>query len=436
MNASEHLENLRALLQRLQDKGLRCRFEKCHFAQPSIEYLSHTLSQKGIAKGSKVDALAQMPPPTNVSSLRSFLSSVQFYSKFLPNLATVLAPLHQLTKKDSKWKWDSTEEAAFRELKKNLCADTMLAHFQSSVPIGISCDASEVGIGAVLFHRYQDGSERPIANVSKTLTETQHRYSQIQKEALAIIFALKKFHQFLYGRSFILVTDHKPLIALFGPQVHRATPVLAANRLARWALMLNQYQYSIEYRKTSEHGNADALSRLPAEADTSFDGEEDEADVDVVCAIRTTGQQLNPTDPGVLARESANDPVISNVIRCTREGWPERIPEIQTKGYSMENFKKISMSLSVAHGCLLNGSRVVIPSSLQPQVLQLFHLGHFGIQRMKQLARTAVYWPGIDKDIMDQCQQCSTCGEHQNKVLTIPGCYLKSHGADSMLIML
>ena len=216
MNASEHLENLRALLQCLQDKGLRCRLEKCQFAEPSIEYLGHTLSQKGIAKGSKVDALVQMPPPTNVSSLRSFLGSVQFYSKFLPNLATVLAPLHQLTKKDTKWKWDSTEEAAFRELKKNLCADTVLAHFQSSVPIGISCDASEVGIGAVLFHRYPDGSERPIANVSKTLTETQCRYSQIQKEALAIIFALKKFHQFLYGRSFILVTDHKPLIALFG----------------------------------------------------------------------------------------------------------------------------------------------------------------------------------------------------------------------------
>ena len=117
------------------------------------------------------------------------------------------------------------------------------------------------------------------------------------------------------------MTDHKPLIALFGPQ--RAIPVLAVNRLARWALMLNQYQYSIEYRKTSVHGNADALSCLPAEADTSFDGEEDEADVDVVCAIRITGQQLNPTDPGVLARESANDPVISSVIRCTREGWPE-----------------------------------------------------------------------------------------------------------------
>ena len=166
MNASEHLENLRALLQHLQDKDLQCRLEKCQLAEPSIEYLGHTLSQKGIAKGSKVDALVPMPPHTNVSSLRSFLGSVQFYSNFLPNLATVLAPLHQLTKKDTKWKWDSREDAAFRELKKNLCADTVLAHFQSSVPIGISCDASEVGIGAVLFPRYPDGSEQPIANIS------------------------------------------------------------------------------------------------------------------------------------------------------------------------------------------------------------------------------------------------------------------------------
>ena len=84
--------------------------------------------------------------------------------------------------------------------------DTVLAHFDSSVPIGISCDASEVGVGAVLFHHYADGSERPILNVSKTLTDCQRNYSQIQKEALAIIYALRKFHQFLYGRKFILVT--------------------------------------------------------------------------------------------------------------------------------------------------------------------------------------------------------------------------------------
>ena len=126
------------------------------------------------------------------------------------------------------------EQAAFKKLKDMLTADTVLAHFDPSLPVGISCDASEVGLGAVLFHRYSDGSERPVAHVSKTLSDTQRNYSQIQKEALAIVFALHKFH---HGRSFILVTDHKPLLALFGPR--KATPTLAANQLARWAWLLN-----------------------------------------------------------------------------------------------------------------------------------------------------------------------------------------------------
>eukprot|EP00731_Ephydatia_muelleri_P000962 Em0001g962a len=260
-----------------------------------------------------------------------------------------------------------------------------------------------------------DGSEHPIANASKTLTNTQRGYSQIQKEALAIIFALNKFHQFLNGRTFILVTDHKPLIALFGPT--KATPALAANRLARWALMLSQYQYSIEYRKTSDHGKADALSRLPVGPDSNFDGEEGDADVDTVCTIKTVSLQLKPTDPGTLAKESAKDPIISNVMRYTREGWPPKgstNEDIKADG-SREAFRKLAISLSTAYGCLLYGFRVVIPPSLQPQVLQLLHLGHFGMQRMKQLARTAVYWLGIDADIMELCHRCTACAEHQKK---------------------
>ena len=132
-----------------------------------------------------------------------------------------------------------------------LSSNFVLAHFNPSLPLGISCDASNVGIDAVLFHRFPDGRERPVANASKTLTDAQRKYSQIQKEALSIVFALQKFHQYLYGRRFILVMDDKPLLALFGP--HKATPVLPANRLARWALMLSQYEYTIEYRKTAAH---------------------------------------------------------------------------------------------------------------------------------------------------------------------------------------
>ena len=131
--------------------------------------------------------------------------------------------------------------------------------------------------------------------------------------------------------------------------------------------------------------------------DASLDEEEDEADVDTVCTIKMVSLQLDPTDPGTMAKKSAKDPVIANVMHFTREGWPPKDKR------------------EASNDCLLYGSRVVIPLSLRPQVLQLLHMGHFGMQRMKQLARTAVYWPRIDADIVDLCHRCTACAEHQIK---------------------
>ena len=335
--AEDHLNNLRRLLKRLNDRGLRCRIQKCVFAQDSVTYLGHTISRDGISKGPKADAVTKMPAPSNVSQLRSFLGSVQFYNKFLPDLSTISEPLYHLTEKHTKWKWEEPQQDAFQKLKQMLTNNTVLAHFDPSCPVGISCDASESGVGAVLFHRYKDNSERPIANASKTLTDAQKRYPQIQKEALSIIFALKKYHQFLYGRPFILVTDHKPLISMFGPNT--ATPMLAANRLARWSLMLSQYDYTIEYRSTKQHGNADALSRLPVGPDLSFDGEEGDNDVDTVCTIRVINSQLQPHSRNQLKDATNRDPVLSEVKRYVREGWPQKIDTPDVQEFSSAEFQ-------------------------------------------------------------------------------------------------
>ncbi|KAL8581042.1 hypothetical protein ACOMHN_012693 [Nucella lapillus] len=385
-DVNDHPSNLKRLLTRLNDRGLRCRREKCLFAQPSVEYLGHTLSAEGISKGSKVEAVLKMPPPTDVSSLKSFLGSVQFYRKFIPNLASMAEPLYRLTKKAIPWKWGDEEQSAFEQLKNVLSSDQVLVHFDPNKTLGLACDASNIGIGAVLFHRYPDGSERPISNVSKTLTAAQRNYSQIHKEALAIIFGLRKFYQYLYGRHFILVTDHKPLTSLFCPK--NGTPLLTANTLARWALWLNQFDFTIEYRKTADHGNADALSRLPSGDDIDFDREESGKDMDMVCAIKVLSLQVQPVDANILRQESGKDPVISTVMRYVHEGWPPKNTEINEE---INKFRKLSNSLSICHGCLIHGSRVVIPQSLQSKILDLLHLGHFGMERMKQLARTAVY---------------------------------------------
>ena len=138
-----YLNNLRQLLKRLNDKGLRCRIEKCVFAEDSITYLGHTISRNGISKGPKADAITKMTAPSNVTQLRSFLGSVQFYNKFLPDLSTISCPLYHLTEKNTKWKWDQPQEDVFKKLKQMLTDNTVLAHFDPSCPVGISCDASD-----------------------------------------------------------------------------------------------------------------------------------------------------------------------------------------------------------------------------------------------------------------------------------------------------
>ena len=182
----------------------------------------------------------------------------------------ISAPLlTNLLKKAVQWNWSEERQESFEKIKETLTSTEVLAHYNPDVPLGLACDASGVGIGAVIYHKYEDGTERPIAYVSKTLSDAERNYSQIEREALSIIFGVKKFHQFLYGRTFSLLTDHKPLITTFSPE--KGIPTLVASRLQRWAIILSAYSYKIEYKPTKEHGNADSLSRLPIGPDSNFE---------------------------------------------------------------------------------------------------------------------------------------------------------------------
>ena len=236
----EHLQNLAEVLARLENAGLRLKLAKCKFMQPSVEYLEYRVDADGLhAIGKKFEAIRNAPAPTNQPQLRSFWEMVNYYAKFVSNYATITHPLNELLHNGVKWEWGNSQQKAFSELKDKLSSAPVLMHYDADLPLKLDTDASFYGVGAVISHVLLDGEERPIAFASRSLSKSERNYTQIAKEALSIVFGIKKFHQYLYGRKFLLVADHKPLISLLGPKT--GIPTLADARMQRWALLLSAY---------------------------------------------------------------------------------------------------------------------------------------------------------------------------------------------------
>ena len=317
---------------------------------------------------------------------------LNFYAKFLPNLSSLLHPLHLLLRDSQRWNWTIDCEKAFQSAKEKLAQAPVLAHYDPDLPLVLSADASAYGVGAVIAHRLPDGSEQPIAYASRTLTNSEVNYAQIEKEALSLIFGVKKFHHYLYGRHFVLITDHKPLLSILGPK--RGIPPLAAARMQRWALILSAYTYKIEFRPTTKHGNADGLSRLPLP--DSFP---------VGNSIEPTIFQLGhlPVTAEEVAAATRLDPTLKTLQQHLQKGWPNKIDE------PLVPFWRRREGLSLERDCILWGCRVIIPAKLRGKVLEELHDSHPGIVRMKSLARSHVWWPGIDEEIARTVKACSSC---------------------------
>ena len=202
-----------------------------------------------------------MPPPRDKAQLRSFIGMAQYYQRFVRELSSQLAPLTRLHRKDERWVWRPEHQEAFDRVKRLLTEDTVLVHYEPACPLLLACDSSAYGIGAVLSHRMDDGSERPVCFASRTLSAAERKYAQIEREALSLVWGVRKFHQYLLGQHFTLQTDHKPLQFILKPE--RGVPVAAAARIQRWCLFLAAYSYDIQFRSTGKHANCDGLSRVP-----------------------------------------------------------------------------------------------------------------------------------------------------------------------------
>ena len=262
---------------------------------------------------------------------------------------------------------------------------TRLVHYDPTKPITLTADASSYGIGAVISQCAPDGTEQPITFASKTLPSTEKNYSQVENEALSVIFGVRKFHQYLSGRHFQLTNDHKPLLAIFSPE--KSLPVMTLQRLQRWALIMIGYDYHIVYRKSDDHANADALSRLPIGSVPNFDKDESIVGIDNEANMLDSHVILNlPLSAKTVADYTRKDPILSKVLHFVTNGWPTTWPHNQDKN-KVRTYLNAQTEITSKDGVLLRDSRVIIPTALRARVLNMLHLTHIGIVCMKSLAR-------------------------------------------------
>ena len=332
---------------------------------------------------------------------------MNYYGRFLTNFASILAPLYRLLRKHARWMWKTEHESAFQKIKDQLKSDAVLMHFDPSKPLILACDASPYGVGAVLSHRLTNDVERPIAFASRTLAPTEVKYAQLDKEGLAIIFGLKKFHHYLHGKHFIVYTDHKPLTHIFNPA--RAIPVMASACIQRCALTIGAYDYEIQFKPGPQQAHADACSRLPLP--------------EVPSTVPAPGDTIllmnhfnsTPVTAAMISRWTQRSPLLATVTQYVLHGWPSKPDNDDQRPYFNRR-----QELSVDDNCLLWGTRVVIPPQVRNLLLDELHVGHLGIEQMKRLARSYLWWPGLDTEIESKVKPCVACQSNRKMPATAP----------------
>ena len=394
----EHLRTLTEVLTRLQSAGMRLKREKCTFMADEVVYLGHRINREGIQPtDDKVRAISATPRPVNTTQLRAFLGL-----EFMNNLSTILAPLYHLLRKKAHWRWRAAQQKAFATAKELLKSPHLLVHYDANKELILSCDASPYGLGAILAHKMENGSERPIEYASRTLSPAEKNYAQIDKEALAIIYGVKRFHRYLNGQKFTICSDHKPLMYIFGE--HREISTTASARIQRWALTLMGYQYTIVHQPGDQLANADGLSRLPTPTATP----DPPKPYETVLLMERLNSSL--VTSAQIKAWTDRDPCLAKVRRLVLRGWPERAEEEEEE---LKPYTSRRGELSVEDGCILWGTRVVVPPQLRSRVMDELHEGHPGMGRMKSFARSYVWWPGLDADLEKRVRKCFECQRGQ-----------------------
>lgn len=439
----EALRRLRLVLQRLRSANLKLSPKKCVLFQRKVSFLGHVVSGEGVSTDpSKTEAVSAWPVPSSIGEVRSFLGLTSYYRRFVHGYAKIAKPLHELTENGKEFVWTQECDKAFDALKENLGRTPILAYPNIDDQFILDTDASGVAIGAVLS-QVQEGNERVIAYYSRALKKAERNYCVTRRELLAVVDGVRHFHHYLYGKKFVVRTDHGALRWLVGFKD-------LEGQMARWLEILGTYDYEVVYRPGGQHGNADALSRRPCSLEECLSCDKMDARhefKDSLCGAITRGakRRLHAGEKGTselerdtwtnvmtteeLQREQRGDLTLSQVIQWLESGqerpkW-EQIsflsPEL--KGYWAQ-FERLVLKEGVlyckweAAGLRQEQSlKLVIPKSLQGKMLWFLHdattAGHLGVKKTLQRVKQRYYWIGSSRDVKRWCQNCSGCSSRR-----------------------
>lgn len=421
----QHSARLQAALRRIQTAGVTLNLDKCLFNQSEIKYLGYVINKDGISPDpDKTAAIMNMSPPRNVSELRRFLGMVNQFSKFSPYLSELTHPLRQLLSPKNLWTWNETMDRAFSKIKKCLTESTVLVMYNQDALLKISADASSHSLGAVLLQK-ESTDWKPIVYASRSLSNAETRYAQIEKEALASTWACERFSNYILGKQVVLETDHKPLVPLLSSKSLDDLPP----RILRFRLRLSRFDYEITFVPGKHLHTADVLSRTVTISDPEV-AASDETELfaeAVVTALPATSDALNN-----YRAAQVNDPVCSQIINFCLKGWPNKHQISHVIRPYWDSREKISM----VNDLLLYGSRIIVPTALQPDTVDKIHCGHLGIQKCLSRSKRSVWWPGMSQQIktaVANCRECATLSVPSREPLitsTLPDYPWQKIGAD------
>ncbi|UYV67691.1 hypothetical protein LAZ67_5001628, partial [Cordylochernes scorpioides] len=365
-----------------------------------LDILGHIVSSEGIKPDNrKIEAVLNFTIPKNIEMLRSFLGTCGFLRKFIPNFSKLAEPLNNLTRKNVRWNWDLKTNKAFQDLKESLTKEPCLAYYNLNSPTELITDASPIGLGAVLIQTQQNGIKRPIAYASRSLTDTEKRYSQIEKETLGCVWAIEHFNTYIWGRKFVLKTDHKPLIYMLNPKNGAVLPP----RIQRLSWRLQPYDFEIEFIQGKQN-IADIFSRQPLSNTSDEKWLEDY----VHKVLSITSEELQALSLKEIKVCTEQDPLFQKLKEMVQKGvWPYPLNE------EFKCFYKFKDELSIFDNLILKGSRILLPSKLIKRVLRIAHETHQGMTRTKQLLREKYFWINMDFDIENLIRNCPICVRNQ-----------------------